>query len=145
MAKQHSTEAKTAQLSAGFNLIGTVLSWVKEYGWFNMFMSCAFLIFCAFTIRVVYEPEIIYQHYQEWAKKAHAEELREQHELDIRVKALLPKLLASSKADRAWIFNYHNGTSTWEHGTMRFEECQDTVTGIKDQYSFKLTKIAGLP
>lgn len=32
MAKQHSTEEKTAQLSAGVNLIGTVLGWVKDYG-----------------------------------------------------------------------------------------------------------------
>lgn len=135
MAKEKlTTEETSAKLNNGFNLVGTVLGWVKDYGWMNMFIACVFVVFCSLTIRVVYDPSFIYESYQNYAKRAHTEELKEQHELDLKVKTLLPKLLGQSHADRVWIFNYHNGTSTWEHGSMRFEECQEGVFSIKDQY-----------
>lgn len=135
MAKEKLTvEEKSAKFNSGFNLVGIVLGWVKDYGWFNMFMACVFTVFVSLTIRIIYDPGFVYHQYQEYAKSAHMKELAEQHELDLKVKQLLPKLLGQSLADRAWIFNYHNGTATWEHGSMRFEECQEGVTSIKAQY-----------
>lgn len=72
----------------------------------------------------------------------HVKELHKRTEYDQQIKSLLPVYLYKYHADRVWIIQYHNGIMDWQHGTMRFELCNDEVESIKNQYDdFNLTWI----
>lgn len=129
--------------------IDSELSWLerilqlcKEYGVFNILKGLFILIMLSLTLRICYNPSFLFDKYTDYMTQRHAKELHKRTEYDQQIKSLLPVYLYKYHADRIWIIQYHNGIMDWQHGTMRFELCNDEVESIKNQYNdFNLTWI----
>lgn len=135
--------AKTKpDINSGLSWLERILQLCKEYGVFNILKGLFILIMLSLTLRICYNPSFLFDKYTDYMTQRHTKELYERTEYDQQVKSLLPVYLYKYHADRVWIIQYHNGIMDWQHGTMRFELCNDDVESIKDQYNdFNLTWI----
>lgn len=120
--------------------LGTILSYIKEYGVLNILKAAVTLMVLSIAIRVCYDPGFLFDKYIEYMNKRHDKELVLRSEKDGQLKDLLPVYLYKYHADRVGLIQYHNGTKDWQHGTMRFEKCDVGVNSIKEHYdNFNLT------
>lgn len=135
--------AKTKpDIDSGLSWLERILQLCKEYGVFNILKGLFILIMLSLTLRICYNPSFLFDKYTDYMTQRHAKELHERTEYDQQIKSLLPAYLYKYHADRIWIIQYHNGIMDWQHGTMRFELCNDEVESIKNQYNdFNLTWI----
>lgn len=135
--------AKTKpDIDSGLSWLERILQLCKEYGVFNILKGLFILIMLSLTLRICYNPSFLFDKYTDYMTQRHTKELYERTEYDQQVKSLLPVYLYKYHADRVWIIQYHNGIMDWQHGTMRFELCNDAVESIKNQYNdFNLTWI----
>lgn len=135
--------AKTKpDINSGLSWLERILQLCKEYGVFNILKGLFILIMLSLTLRICYNPSFLFDKYTDYMTQRHTKELYERTEYDQQVKSLLPVYLYKYHADRVWIIQYHNGIMNWQHGTMRFELCNDDVESIKNQYNdFNLTWI----
>lgn len=135
--------AKTKpDIDFGLSWLERILQLCKEYGVFNILKGLFILIMLSLTLRICYNPSFLFDKYTDYMIQRHAKELHERTEYDQQIKSLLPVYLYKYHADRIWIIQYHNGIMDWQHGTMRFELCNDEVESIKNQYNdFNLTWI----
>lgn len=135
--------AKTKpDIDSGLSWLERILQLCKEYGVFNILKGLFILIMLSLTLRICYNPSFLFDKYTDYITQRHAKELHERTEYDQQIKSLLPVYLYKYHADRIWIIQYHNGIMDWQHGTMRFELCNDEVESIKNQYNdFNLTWI----
>lgn len=135
--------AKTKpDINSGLSWLERILQLCKEYGVFNILKGLFILIMLSLTLRICYNPSFLFDKYTDYMTQRHTKKLYERTEYDQQVKSLLPVYLYKYHADRVWIIQYHNGIMDWQHGTMRFELCNDDVESIKNQYNdFNLTWI----
>lgn len=135
--------AKTKpDIDSGLSWLERILQLCKEYGVFNILKGLFILIMLSLTLRICYNPSFLFDKYTDYMTQRHAKELYKRTEYDQQIKSLLPVYLYKYQADRIWIIQYHNGIMDWQHGTMRFELCNDEVESIKNQYNdFNLTWI----
>lgn len=135
--------AKTKpDIDSGLSWLERILQLCKEYGVFNILKGLFILIMLSLTLRICYNPSFLFDKYIDYITQRHAKELHKRTEYDQQIKSLLPVYLYKYHADRIWIIQYHNGIMDWQHGTMRFELCNDEVESIKNQYNdFNLTWI----
>lgn len=135
--------AKTKpDIDSGLSWLERILQLCKEYGVFNILKGLFILIILSLTLRICYNPSFLFDKYTDYMTQRHAKELHKRTEYDQQIKSLLPVYLYKYHADRIWIIQYHNGIMDWQHGTMRFELCNDEVESIKNQYNdFNLTWI----
>ena len=135
--------AKTKpDINSGLSWLERILQLCKEYGVFNILKGLFILIMLSLTLRICYNPSFLFDKYTNYRTQRHTKELYKRTEYDQQVKSLLPVYLYKYHADRVWIIQYHNGIMDWQHGTMRFELCNDDVESIKNQYNdFNLTWI----
>lgn len=135
--------AKTKpDINSGLSWLERILQLCKEYGVFNILKGLFILIMLSLTLRICYNPSFLFDKYTDYMTQRHTKGLYERTEYDQQVKSLLPVYLYKYHADRVWIIQYHNGIMDWQHGTMRFELCNDDVESIKNQYNdFNLTWI----
>lgn len=133
--------AKTKpDIDSGLSWLERILQLCKEYGVFNILKGLFILIILSLTLRICYNPSFLFDKYADYMTQRHAKELHKRTEYDQQIKSLLPVYLYKYHADRIWIIQYHNGIMDWQHGTMRFELCNDEVESIKNQYNdFNLT------
>lgn len=135
--------AKTKpDIDSGLSWLERILQLCKEYGVFNILKGLFILIMLSLTLRICYNPSFLFDKYTDYMIQRHTKELHKRTEYDQQIKSLLPVYLYKYHADRIWIIQYHNGIMDWQHGTMRFELCNDEVGSIKNQYNdFNLTWI----
>lgn len=135
--------AKTKpDINSGLSWLERILQLCKEYGVFNILKGLFILIMLSLTLRICYNPSFLFDKYIDYMTQRHTKELHKRTEYDQQIKSLLPVYLYKYHADRVWIIQYHNGIMDWQHGTMRFELCNDEVESIKNQYNdFNLTWI----
>lgn len=133
--------AKTKpDIDSGLLWLERILQLCKEYGVFNILKGLFILIILSLTLRICYNPSFLFDKYTDYITQRHVKELHKRTEYDQQIKSLLPVYLYKYNADRVWIIQYHNGIMDWQHGTMRFELCNDEVESIKNQYNdFNLT------
>lgn len=133
--------AKTKpDMNAGLSWLEKILQLYKEYGVFGILKGLFLTIMLSLTIRVCYNPSFLFEKYTDYMTQRHTKELYERTEYDQQLKNLLPVYLYKYRADRVWIIQYHNGIMDWQHGTMRFELCNNGVKSIRNQYNnFNLT------
>lgn len=128
--------AKTKpDIDSGLSWLERILQLCKEYGVFNILEGLFILIMLSLTLRICYNPSFLFDKYTDYMTQRHAKEVHKRTEYDQQIKSLLPVYLYKYHADRVWIIQYHNGIMDWQHGTMRFELCNDEVESIKTQYN----------
>lgn len=127
-------------VASGMSVLGTMLSYIKQYGVWNIIKAVLLIAFAVLIAKIIWDPTFIFEKYADYVEERHAKELSIRETLDQKIKALMPVFLYKYHADRVWLIQYHNGVMDWRHGTMRFELCADGITSIKTQYDdFNLT------
>lgn len=124
----------TPNIDSGVSWIGIILKYLKKYGFFNIIKSCILLILIGFSLKIAYQPAFLFDKYTEYMNLKHIAEKEVRMKNDTEIRTLLPEILEKLKADRVWIVQYHNGTSDWNFGSMRFELCASNVESIKWHY-----------
>lgn len=121
-------------INSGLSWLGTILQYIKEYGFFNIIKSLILLILIVLTLNICYNPIFIFEKYDKYKQALHQEATDTRLINDSKIQELLPDILKETGADRVWIIQYHNGTSDWNFGSMRFELCAPNIASIKWHY-----------
>lgn len=121
-------------IDSGLSWIGTILKYMKEYGFWNIIKSCILLIFIILTLNICYNPSFLFKRFEEYSNRIHTSAKDVRMNNDGKIQQILPNLLSEIKSDRVWIIQYHNGTSDWNFGSMRFELCAENIEPIKWHY-----------
>lgn len=133
-------EKTQPDIESGLSWLESILKYIKEYGVLNIIKATMLLIVLSFSLRVCFDPEYIFEKYNNFINNKHTTELEVRSELDHQVKNNLPTYLYKYRADRVWIIQYHNGIMDWQHGTMRFELTRPNIAPIQNQYNdFNIT------
>lgn len=135
MSKRHNQS-----IEPNLSILDAMLGYVKEYGVINIIKSMMLLFIFGVMVHIIYNPGALITKYTAYLEAEHQKELQQRAKYDLALKRELPKLLARYHADRVWLIQYHNGTKDWQHGTLRFECCNDGIRSIVSQYdNFPLT------
>lgn len=129
MAKQQ------PDVNAGLSWLGTILQYIKEYGFFNIIKSLILLMLTVLTLKLCYDPSFLFERYKQWEDAIHTTLTTIRMQNDSNIQVLLPEILNKTEASRVWIIQYHNGTSDWNYGSMRFELCANNVESVKWHYN----------
>lgn len=121
-------------LTSGLGWLGTILTYIKEYGVLNIIRAIILFIIFFLTLKICYDPSFLFETYKTYKETIHQIETTEREKIDREIKLMLPGMLYKYHADRVWIIQCHNGISDWRFGSMRFEMCKEGVESIKEQY-----------
>lgn len=121
-------------MDSGLSWLGTILRYIKEYGFFNIIKSCILLVVITLTLKICYDPIFLFEKYNKYMEGIHRENQGNRLANDSIIQKILPNILREMASDRIWIVQYHNGISDWEFGSMRFERCQENIASIKRHY-----------
>lgn len=114
--------------------LGTILQYIQEYGVWNICKSIIILFVFVMTLRICYNPDFLLEKYRQYSEIAHKNAQYNRVINDDRINSILPSIMVDSRCSRTWIIQYHNGTSDWSYGSMRFELCLSNVKSIQEQY-----------
>lgn len=118
---------------------GQVLDWVNKYGlWQIIKGGCAF-IFVSYVFIISLNPGIIYDKVATYIENVHNVNQVTRQDADIKIRYILKDLRLSTNADRAWVIEYHNGTSglgglPFTYGIMNNEELEEGVNSVSRHY-----------
>lgn len=115
--------------------LGTILQYIQDYGVWNICKSIMILFVFVMTLRICYNPDFLLEKYKEYSEITHQNAQYDRIVNDDKINRILPSIMVDSRASRTWIIQYHNGTSDWSYGSMRFELCLSNVKSIQEQYN----------
>ena len=123
-----------------FGIITKVSEWIDKFGIFKLFKT-AFAIFILYWMVVVaFKPSVIFEKYQKWYDKVHAEKIEKTIESHYQIHGYLTDLRYKTNAMRAMVLSLHNGQENI-NGSYQFlkvsaifEDCGDTYP-VADEWS----------
>ena len=118
---------------------GKVLEWVDKYGLVKIFKTGIAIIFISYVMIITLNPSIIYNRLLTYIEQVHTDKVDKRNEATIKIRYQLKELLLSTNADRAWVIEYHNGTSglgglPFTYGIMNMEECKEGISPVSAHY-----------
>lgn len=121
------------------NWFGKVLEWVDKYGLWKIIKGGFGFIFISYVIIISTNPGIIYDKVVSYIETIHNTNQVIRQEADLKVRYILKDLLNNTNADRAWVIEYHNGTSglgglPFTYGIMNSEETEPGVASVSSHY-----------
>lgn len=103
--------------------LGRFMKGLKDYNVFEMIKVSLGLFFIACIVVFVTKPELVFTKFTEISesvaqkrKDEHAELFSRRMEADENIRGLLTALRESTEADRAWLFEPHNGSANFASG-----------------------------
>lgn len=121
------------------NWFGKVLEWVDKYGLLKIFKAGIGLIFISYVMVITLNPSIVYNKVVTYIEQTHNSKTIARNEATLKIKYKLKELLQSTNADRAWVIEYHNGTSglgglPFTYGIMNNEELEEGMCSVSRHY-----------
>lgn len=121
------------------NWFGKVLEWVDKYGLLKIFKAGIGLIFISYVMVITLNPSIVYNKVVTYIEQTHNSKTIARNEATLKIKYKLKELLQSTNADRAWVIEYHNGTTglgglPFTYGIMNNEELEEGMCSVSRHY-----------
>ena len=123
------------------------LSLQRNYGFFDIIQSLILLLITGYVVFFTLNPTYLLDKIDKFQVDKHSEAINKRVQSDKDVRLLLERLLESTDADRAWLVEFHNGSSNiatglpFLYGSMRIEATRDSILSIEDDYSdFSLSR-----
>jgi len=121
------------------NWFGKVLEWVDKYGLLKIFKAGIGLIFISYVMVITLNPSIVYNKVVTYIEQTHNSKTIARNEATLKIKYKLKELLQSTNADRAWVIEYHNGTTglgglPFTYGVMNAEEVKPGIRPVSSHY-----------
>lgn len=130
---------KLENTDKGLTLVERVLGLVKKYSIFDFIKSFFLILIIAGLVGFISHPTYIFEKYQEWQEKEHAERIEKRMKNNEKLHIMSEKLLYKVGAKRVMILELHNGLEN--NAGMPFSKCSATyealnenVKPIADQY-----------
>lgn len=88
---------------------------------------------------ITLNPSIVYNKVVTYIEQTHNSKTIARNEATLKIKYKLKELLQSTNADRAWVIEYHNGTTglgglPFTYGIMNSEETEPGVAPVSSHY-----------
>lgn len=133
-------EQKINILTSIFGIFQKSVEWSKKYTFLEMLKGLFVLITSAAVLFIFLNPSYFLERYEQFKDKQHTEEVDKRVEISPKIQIILDKLLLTTKANRAYIIEFHNGTNNLNglpflFGDMTYEEVSnDDLEYISELY-----------
>lgn len=121
---------------------------VDKYGWWKVFQSIMsvglflfFIYYIPFITRTTVEKTTIEAMHivNKDKEEEHIKNLEQRRQLQPKIDAILESFLVSTRADRAFIVELHNGSNNLNgvpflHGSVTYETSKEGMDGIDEEY-----------
>ena len=118
---------------------GTVLEWVQKYSIWSFIKAGLVFMFVCYVTFISLNPGIVYDKVVDYIEQTHSINQDKRAEATIKINYILKDLLVQTNADRAWVIEYHNGTSglgglPFIYGIMNAEVTDDNTYSVASHY-----------
>lgn len=118
---------------------GTVLEWIQKYSLWSFLKAGFVIIFVSYVMVISLNPGIIYDRVVAYIESIHNADQDKRQEASVRINYILSELMRTTNADRAWVIEYHNGTSglgglPFTYGIMNAEIISNDVNSVSAHY-----------
>lgn len=133
-------EQKINILTNLFGIFQKSVEWSKKYSFIDMFKGLFALIVSAAVLFIFLNPSYFLERYEQFKDKKHTEEVDKRLAISPKINFILEKLLVSTKCDRSFLIELHNGTNNLNglpflFGDMTYEEVSnDNLEYISELY-----------
>lgn len=134
-------------IDKNMSFLQKLLSLQRKYGFFDIIKSLILLLITGYVVFFTLNPTYLLDKIEKLQVDKHSEAISKRVQSDKDVRLILERLLESTDADRAWLVEFHNGSSNiatglpFLYGSMRIEATRDSILSIEDDYSdFSLSR-----
>jgi hypothetical protein len=133
-------EQKINILTNLFGIFQKSVDWSKKYSFIDMLKGLFALVVSTAVLFIFLNPSYFLERYEQFKDKKHTEEVDKRLEISPKIQIILDKLLLTTKANRAYIIEFHNGTNNLNglpflFGDMTYEEVSnDDLEYISELY-----------
>lgn len=134
-------EEKINILTSLFGIFQKSVDWSKKYSFIDMFKGLFALVVSAAVLFIFLNPSYFLERYEQFKEKQHTENIDKRLEISPKINFILEKLLVSTKCDRSFVLEFHNGTDNLSglpflYADMTYEEiANDNIEYIADLYN----------
>ena len=134
-------------IDKNMSFLQKLLSLQRKYGFFDIIKSLILLLITGYVVFFTLNPTYLLDKIEKLQVDKHSEAISKRVQSDKDVRLILERLLEITDADRAWLVEFHNGSSNiatglpFLYGSMRIEATRDSILNIEDDYSdFSLSR-----
>lgn len=134
-------------IDKNISFLQKLLSLQRKYGFFDIIKSLILLLITGYVVFFTLNPTYLLDKIDKFQVDKHSEAISKRMQSDKDVRLILERLLEITDADRAWLVEFHNGSSNiatglpFLYGSMRIEATRDSILNIEDDYSdFSLSR-----
>lgn len=116
-------EKNNSEMDKTVTALGKLVKYLKCLNPWETVKVLVTLVFVAFVIVFIRKPEVVVQWTHQFAEarrveaeRTESERVRQRLDADENIRGILTGLLESTGADRAWLFEPHNGSSNLSSG-----------------------------
>lgn len=135
------------KMEKGVGILSKLLTLQKKYGFFSILKGLVILLLFGYVIFFALNPTYFIERITTIQDEKHTEAITKRIKSDEEIRLLLEKLMLKTKADRAWMIEFHNGSNNistglpFLFGSMRLETTSDTIPGVEEEYmDFSLSR-----
>lgn len=133
-------EQKINILTGLFGIFQKSVDWSKKYSFIDMLKGLFALVVSTAVLFIFLNPSYFLERYEQFKEKQHTENIDKRLEISPKINFILEKLLVSTKCDRTFVLEFHNGTDNLSglpflYADMTYEEiANDNLDYISDLY-----------
>lgn len=107
--QKKNVQESTEQVNSVISLMDRMSEFIKKHGLKGTFTTLMTLFITASVAFIMFNPEKVYEEFQQYNEKKHEEGIKQRLEADPQIRALLTQFRAELGAERAYILEAHNG------------------------------------
>lgn len=109
---------------------------IKKYGPGRMIFGVIFFVFFSYMAYIAVNPGVVFERYEKYISELHSNSIDYRMESSPIIRAYLNELALETGAERAYIFEFHNGKSNatglqWQFGDLTY--INDGTDDISDE------------
>lgn len=135
-----SLQDSMGRTSTGLGWLDKILGLIEKYGFWRIIQGLGMLFMCAVIFVAIANPGILIDLYKDYMDRQHSEMVDRRLVADVEMRSLLKELLNDVDGDRAYLVEFHNGSSNlssglpFVKGSMRLEEVADGIRHVDMEY-----------
>lgn len=148
---ENNTEKNADNVNFVIKLINQVAKLENKYGFFKLIKYMIILVMSSMIIYLMMNPGYIFEKLEQYKTDQHNELIEKRIKADYKIKTLLNDMIVELHCDRAFIFEFHNGTSNinglpFFYADCSYEQYKDGLYPIIDDYqNVRLSQYDFLP
>ncbi len=127
------------QPSVYISWLQEILKLIEQYGVWKIFKALFVLAFASYFIYLTFNPEVIVDKINQYQIEKHDASIAYRLKIDPAVRLDLKDFISETGADRAFLIEFHNGTTNvnglqFLFGDMHYEEIKGETMHVDEEY-----------